>query len=70
MRASIITLSILLALVVGGIKRFDHLATMPMSPDSFSWFNKAEIYTGYLAMMVEAQHTANRYPAYDHRNKH
>ena len=35
-----------------GVQRFDYLATKPMDPDAFSWFNKIEIYTGYLAMTV------------------
>ena len=37
---------------MGGVARFDHLATRPMDPAEFSWFNKVEIYTGYLAMMI------------------
>ena len=43
---------VLLVLLVGGVKRFDYLATRPMDLSEFSWFNKIEIYTGYLAMMV------------------
>ena len=51
------------ALGVGGVLRFDHLATRPMDPAEFSWFNKAEIYTGYVAMMVAG------YPMYPEISK-
>jgi len=44
-----IVLSVFFAL---GVNRFDHLATRPMAVNEFSWFNKVEIYTGYLAMMI------------------
>ena len=37
---------------IGGVKRFDDLAARPMNPAEFSWFNKVEIYTGYVAMMI------------------
>ena len=43
---------LIIALGIGGVSRFDHLATRPMDPAEFSWFNKVEIYTGYLAMMI------------------
>ncbi len=52
MRRFLITLACLGLLVTGGVKRFDYLATKPMDPEAFSWFNKVEIYTGYLAMMI------------------
>ena len=48
----VIVFLVLLVLLVGGVKRFDYLATRPMDLSEFSWFNKIEIYTGYLAMMV------------------
>ena len=48
----VIVVLVLLVLLVGGVKRFDYLATRPMDLSEFSWFNKIEIYTGYLAMMV------------------
>ena len=48
----VIVFLVLLVLLVGGVKRFDYLATRPMDLNEFSWFNKIEIYTGYLAMMV------------------
>ena len=47
-----IVITVLVVLLVGGVKRFDYLATRPMDLNEFSWFNKIEIYTGYLAMMV------------------
>ena len=43
---------LIVALGVGGVSRFDHLATRPMETAEFSLFNKVEIYTGYLAMMI------------------
>ena len=52
MKKLLISILVLCLLAAGGIKRFDHLATRPMTPDEFSWFNKVEIYTGYLAMMI------------------
>ena len=48
----VIVFLVLLVLLVGGVKRFDYLATRPMDLSEFSWLNKIEIYTGYLAMMV------------------
>lgn len=50
MRKLLIAIIFLVLVAAGGVKRFDYLATKPMDPDSFSWLNKAEIYTGYLAM--------------------
>ena len=52
MKKLLVAFLILVGLTVGGVARFDHLATRPMDPDEFSWFNKVEIYTGYLAMMI------------------
>ncbi len=52
MKKLLVTILILGGLAVGGVARFDHLATRPMNPAEFSWFNKVEIYTGYLAMMI------------------
>ncbi len=52
MRKLFILIAVLLCSAVLGIKRFDYLATKPMDPKEFSWFNKVEIYTGYLAMIV------------------
>jgi hypothetical protein len=48
----LISILVLGLLMTGGVKRFDQLATRPMDPAAFSWFNKVEIYTGYLAMMI------------------
>tara|TARA_B100001250_G_C19504774_1_gene659032 strand:- start:59 stop:643 length:585 start_codon:yes stop_codon:yes gene_type:complete len=52
MRKILIGLTLIAILFIGGVKRFDYLATKPMDPAEFSWFNKVEIYTGYLAMMA------------------
>lgn len=50
-RLSFVVLAVVV-LAAGGVKRFDYLATKPIDPAEFSWFNKAEIYAGYIAMMV------------------
>ena len=50
MRKLLIAIIFLVLVAAGGVKRLDYLATKPMDPDAFSWLNKAEIYTGYLAM--------------------
>ena len=52
MKKLLISILVLGLLMTGGVKRFDHLAERPMDPAAFSWFNKVEIYTGYLAMMI------------------
>ena len=52
MRKLLLTILVLITFTVVGVKRFDYLATKPMDPQEFSWFNKAEIYTGFLAMMI------------------
>ena len=52
MRKLLLTILVLITFAVVGVKRFDYLATKPMDPQEFSWFNKAEIYTGFLAMMI------------------
>ena len=52
MRKLFVIITIFALLGVGGVQRFDYLATKPMDPKEFTWFNKAEIYTGYIAMMV------------------
>tara|TARA_R110000803_G_scaffold9291_1_gene29449 strand:- start:18 stop:602 length:585 start_codon:yes stop_codon:yes gene_type:complete len=52
MKKLLISILVLNLLVIGGVKRFDHLAERPISTDEFSSFNKVEIYTGYLAMMI------------------
>ena len=46
MKKLLATLLILGGLSAGGVVRFHHLATRPMDPAEFSWFNKVEIYTG------------------------
>jgi hypothetical protein len=43
---------IICGIAVGGVLRFDHLAARPMDLAEFTWLNKVEIYTGYVAMMV------------------
>ena len=43
---------IICGIAVGGVLRFDHLAARPMDPAEFTWSNKVEIYTGYVAIMV------------------
>ena len=42
------------ALVVSfaGLQRLNHLSSRPIDLDEFSWFNKVEIYTAYLAMNI------------------
>ena len=52
MRKLILTIFVLITFAAVGVKRFDYLATKPMDPQAFSWINKAEIYAGYLAMVV------------------
>ncbi len=52
MKKLLVTMLTLGGRSVGGVARFDHLATRPVDPAEFSWFNKAEIYTGNLAMMI------------------
>ena len=52
MRKLLIAIIFLVVVAVGGVKRFDYLATKPMDPDAFSLVNKVEIYTGYLAMTI------------------
>ena len=52
MKKLLISILVLNLLVIGGVKRFDHLAERPISTDEFSSFNKVEIYIGYLAMMI------------------
>jgi len=52
MKKLLISILVLGLLVTGGVKRFDNLSERPMNTNEFSWFNKVEIYTGYLAMMV------------------
>ena len=52
MKKLLLTFSLIIVLGIGGVMRFDHLATRPMNPAEFSWVNKAEIYAGYIAMMV------------------
>jgi len=52
MKKLLISILVLGLLVTGGVKRFDNLSERSMNTNEFSWFNKVEIYTGYLAMMV------------------
>ena len=48
MRKLLLTILVLITFTVVGVKRFDYLATKPMDPQEFSWFNKAEIYTDWI----------------------
>ena len=52
MKKLLISILVLGLLVTGGVKRFDNLSERSMNTNEFSWFNKVEIYTGYLAMMI------------------
>jgi len=52
MKKLLISILVLGLLVTGGVKRFDNLSERSMNTNEFSWLNKVEIYTGYLAMMI------------------
>jgi len=52
MKKLALTLLVLFGITACGVMRFDHLAERPMDPAEFSWFNKVEIYSGFLAMMI------------------
>ena len=43
---------IVLALSYAGLLRLNHLSARPIEVSEFSWFNKVEIYTVYVAMNV------------------
>ena len=43
---------LLLALSFAGLQRLNHLSARPVELSEFSWFNKVEIYTGYVLMNV------------------
>ena len=46
------TVIILLTLSFTGLQRLNHLQARPIELSEFSWFNKAEIYAGYVLMNV------------------
>ena len=52
MKKVIIISCLVLIIGVVGVMRFNYLATKPINTNEFSYFNKVEIYTGYLAVMV------------------
>ncbi len=52
MKKVIIISCLVLIIGVVGVMRFNYLATKPINTNEFSYFNKVEIYTGYLTVMV------------------